>query len=95
MPPGSRPRRVVSAKTTPGAISAYYTPAFEPENLDPWQRLAEIIRARNPKKIAVNESPVFAFVDGLTSSNKALLVRAIGPELAIRTVPAERVILGS
>jgi hypothetical protein len=79
---------VVSAKTTPGAISAYDTPAFEPENLDPWQRLAEIIRARNPKKI-------FAFVDGLTSSNKALLVRAIGPELAIRIVPAERVILGS
>jgi hypothetical protein len=72
----------------------YYQAAWAPENLDPWQRLAQIIRSRNPKKIAVNESETFAFADGLSAANKALLVRSLGPEYAKRLVSAERLVVG-
>ena len=72
----------------------YYQAAWEPENLDPWQRLAQIIRARNPRKIAVDESETFAFADGLSAANKTLLVRALGPEYAKRLVSAERLVVG-
>lgn len=73
---------------------AYYQAAWEPENLDPWQRLATIVKARNPKRIAVNESQTFAFADGLSAANKARLVQAIGPEFAGRLVSAERLAVG-
>lgn len=72
----------------------YYQAAWEPENVDPWERLAAIVRARNPKKIAVNESETFAFADGLSAAHKARLVRALGPEFASRLVSAERLAVG-
>ncbi len=73
---------------------AYYQAAWEPENLDPWERLAAIVKARNPKKIAVNESETFAFADGLSAASKGLLARALGPEYAARIVSAERLAVG-
>lgn len=72
----------------------YYTAAWEPESLDPWDRLAAIVKARNPTRIGINESPTFAFADGLTASLKARLVRALGPELSTRLVSAERLAVG-
>jgi len=72
----------------------YYQAAWEPENLDPWQRLAAIVKARSPKKIAVNESDTFAFADGLSAANKKHLVQALGPEYAARIVSAERLAVG-
>ena len=72
----------------------YYQAAWEPEDIDSWQRLARIVRARNPKRIAVNESETFAFADGLSATNKTLLVRALGPEYAGRLVSAERLAVG-
>jgi len=75
-------------------FAAIYTPAWEPESLDPWERLARVIRERNPKKIAINESRTFAFADGLTADLKAQLVRALGPELAARLVSSERLAVG-
>jgi len=75
-------------------FAAIYKPAWEPEALDPWQRLAQVIQARNPKKIAVNESKSFAFADGLTAENKTQLVQALGPELAARLVSSERLAVG-
>ncbi len=62
--------------------------------LDPWQRLARIIKARNPEADRGERVGTFAFADGLSASNKALLVRALGPELAARLVSAERVAVG-
>lgn len=73
---------------------AYYQAAWEPEDVDAWQRLAAIVKARNPKKIAVNESETFAFADGLSAANKRLLVHALGPEYAGRVVSAERLAVG-
>lgn len=72
----------------------YYQPAWDPENIDPWQRLAQIIRARNPKKIAIDESETWAFADGLSASNKSMLVKVLGPEYAGRLVSAERLVVG-
>ena len=75
-------------------FSKYYTAAWDPESLDPWERLARIVRARNPKKIAVNESAVFPFADGLTASLKNRLVAALGSDLAGRLVSSERLAVG-
>ena len=75
-------------------FSDFYTPAWTPEDMDPWQRLARIIRERNPRKIAVNESVTFAMADGLSATNKALLVRALGPEYSKRLISAERLVVG-
>ena len=76
------------------AFADHYTPAFEPAGLDPWQRLGRLIRERNPRRIAVNESPTFAFADGLTAWSKAQLVQALGPDLAKRLVSSERLAVG-
>ena len=76
------------------AFPAYYGSAFEPASVDSWERLAQIVNARNPKTIAINESDTFAFADGLTASLKARLVKALGPEYAARLVPSERLAVG-
>jgi len=70
---------------------AVWNPEKEP---DQWQALAAQVRARNPKKIAVDESMTFAFADGLTASNKQLLVKYLGPDYARRLVSAERLVVG-
>ena len=76
------------------AFADFYTPAFEPADLTPWERLAAVVRARNPKAIAIDESDTFAFADGLTASHKACLVNALGPELSRRLVTGGRVAVG-
>ena len=73
---------------------AYYQAAWEPETIDSWQRLAQIVRARNPKRIAVNESETWAFADGLSAANKRLLLSALGPDYATCLVSAERLVVG-
>jgi hypothetical protein len=72
----------------------YYTPAWEPETLDSWTRLAALVRSRNPRTIAINESKTFPFADGLSATLKAELVQALGPEYAGRLVSSERLAVG-
>jgi Xaa-Pro aminopeptidase len=59
-----------------------------------FESLAEVIRARNPKKIGINTSEFWAFGDGLTASLKAKLEKALGPELTSRFVSAENLCVG-
>ena len=59
-----------------------------------WQALAKAVKERDPKRIGIDESDVFAFGDGLSASKKRLLVEALGPEYAKRLVPAERLAVG-
>jgi len=54
-----------------------------------WQRLAEIIKERNPKRIGINASRHWAFGDGLSAGLRDLLMETLGPELGKRVVPAE------
>lgn len=76
-------------------IGQLYRGVWNPEKEpNQWQALAAQVRARNPKKIAVDESVTFAFADGLTASNKQLLVKYLGPDYARRLVSAERLVVG-
>ena len=54
-----------------------------------WQRLAEILRERQPEKIGVNTSAHWAFGDGLSSGLRARLEVALDDDLRGRLVSAE------
>jgi Xaa-Pro aminopeptidase len=43
-----------------------------------WQVLKEVVEARNPSKIAINSSRVFAFSDGLTAGERDGMFEALG-----------------
>ncbi len=75
-------------------IGKLYPASWDPEKIDQWSRLAEIVKERNPSRIGINESDVFAFADGLSASHKARLVRALGPDFSRRLVSAERLAVG-
>ena len=75
-------------------IGGLYKAAWDPDKIGQWERLAEVVRERNPRRIGIDESGVFAFGDGLSASNKAALIRALGPELSKRLVSAERLAVG-
>jgi len=66
---------------------------WEPEKIGQWERLAEIIKERNPKRIGINESETFNYGDGLTATLKADLLKALPPEFAARLHSAERLAL--
>jgi len=61
---------------------------------DQWQALAKAVKERDPGRIGIDESDVFAFGDGLSASLKKRLVQALGPEYAKRLVGAERLAVG-
>ena len=61
---------------------------------DQWLALAKAVKERDPKRIGIDESDVFAFGDGLSASKKERLVQALGPEYAKRLVGAERLAVG-
>ncbi len=75
-------------------IGDLYKSVWDPEKIEQWKRLAEVIKERNPKRIGINESHTFAFGDGLSASHKAKLVEALGPDYAKRLVSAERLAVG-
>ena len=75
-------------------LADYYRPGWGDGTEEPWRRLARVVRERNPKRIAVDESKTFAFADGLSATLKAELLAALGPELAGRVVSAERLAVG-
>ena len=52
---------------------------------DQWQALAKAIKERDPQRIGIDESDVFAFGDGLSASLKKHLVQALGPEILEKT----------
>lgn len=77
-------RFTVSRYGLAGLFEAAWKPETQP---DQWQRLAEIVRERRPRRIAVNVSPASAFGDGLTKSQYDELAAALGDD-AKRIVPA-------
>lgn len=77
------------------AIGNLFEPAWVPEaQPDQWKRLAELIVARNPAKIAVNISSATAFADGLTHSQYQEFVTALPETLRARIVPGEELAVG-
>lgn len=75
-------------------IGELYPTIWKANEEDQWQALAKAVKERNPKRIGIDESDVFAFGDGLSASKKKLLVQALGPEYAKRLVGAERLAVG-
>ncbi|MCX6550620.1 MAG: M24 family metallopeptidase, partial [Acidobacteria bacterium] len=71
-------------------IGGIYTSVWEPEKIDQWVRLAEIVKERNPKRIGINESDTFNYGDGLTATLKKKLVAALPAEFQPRLQSAER-----
>jgi Xaa-Pro aminopeptidase len=71
-------------------IGSFYKTAWEPDKVDQWVRLGQIVKERNPKRIGIDESDTFNYGDGLTASLKAKLAAALPPEFAPRVKSAER-----
>jgi Xaa-Pro aminopeptidase len=71
-------------------IGGLYRSAWEPEKIDQWARLAEIVRERNPKRIGVDKSDTFNYGDGLSATLDARLMEALPSELRSRVGSAER-----
>ena len=67
-----------------------YQSVWDPDRIDQWARLAEIITERSPRKIGINESDTFTFADGLTASLKRKLLASLPQDFQARIQPAER-----
>lgn len=76
-------------------IGSLFKGAWNPEKQpDQWARVAEILREWDPERIGINVSETFGLADGLTSSEHALFLEALGPDLAARVHGAERLAVG-
>ncbi|WP_266365090.1 M24 family metallopeptidase [Tellurirhabdus rosea] len=59
-----------------------------------WEALVKIIQDRNPKKIGLNFSPIYAHADGLTFTEHGEFMQKLPAEYSRRIVPAERLAVG-
>ncbi len=76
-------------------IGDFFKKAWDKEKQpDQLARLAEIIRERDPKKIAINYSRDFALADGITYSEYTALMEALPQKLQERIVSGERLAIG-
>lgn len=92
-PGGGKPleRLTVSRYGLGGLFEPAWDPAKQP---DQWRRLVELIAERDPKRIAINVSPLTAFADGLTHSQHEAFMAALPPTLRSRVVPANELAIG-
>ncbi len=75
-------------------FGAFYEAAWEGGDLDAqWKRLGEVIRERNPKKIAIDTSRHWAFADGLTHALHGRLMEVLDAPLRSRIVSAENLVV--
>lgn len=71
-----------------------YEAAWEGGDLDAqWERLAELLRERDPRRIAIDVSREWPVADGLSHGLYQRLVEALGPRLSGRLVPAETLVV--
>ncbi len=69
-------------KTFYGAIQSYSEEGLKPH-------LQKYLQARNPKRIAINQSRTISMADGLTAELKAYLIDALGPSMSGRVTSSE------
>lgn len=71
-------------------LGGLFAPAWNPdEQPDQWAAVAEIIAARDPKKIAINSSDLTQFADGMTLSQYDRFMSALPAALHERVVSGE------
>lgn len=76
-------------------VGKSFKKAWDPqEQPDQWGRVAELIRERDPQKIGLNTSTVFALADGLSHSEYEGLRAALPAKYQKRLVSAERLAVG-
>lgn len=61
---------------------------------DQWKRLSEIIKERNPNKIAVNKSAHFGLADGISATHYEQLMSVLSKKEQDKVVSGERLALG-
>jgi Xaa-Pro aminopeptidase len=71
-------------------IGQLYKSVWEPDKVEQWARLAQIVKERNPRKIGIDESETFNYGDGITATLKRKLMAALPPEFVPRVQSAER-----
>jgi len=75
-------------------LGSLYETAWEGGDLDAqWERLGELVRERDPKRIGVNTSDTWPVADGLSHSLYEKLIDAVGPNLSNRIVPSESLVV--
>jgi len=75
-------------------IGSLFPTVWKAGEEDQWQALARAVKERDPKRIGIDESDVFAFGDGLSASLKKRLLQALGADTAKRLIGAERLAVG-
>lgn len=77
------------------AVGDIFKSEWNPERQpDQWRRAAELIKARDPKKIAVNYSSHFALADGITHTQFSDLKAALPAKYQSRIKSAEKLAIG-
>lgn len=72
-------------------LGGLFEPAWDPARQpDQWARLAEVIAARQPRRIAINSSPKTVYADGMTLSGYEQMIAALPPALRDRVVRDDR-----
>jgi Xaa-Pro aminopeptidase len=84
------PEGIERLSVSRGGIGQLYKAAWDPDRVDQWTRLGELIKDRSPKKIGINESDTFNYGDGITATLKKKFLAALPPEFQSRVQPAER-----
>ncbi len=75
-------------------IAKLYQGVWDPDKIDQWSCLANVVKERDPKKIGINVSETFAFGDGLSASHKNSLEKALGKKYSSRLHSAENIAVG-
>ncbi|KYG74778.1 metallopeptidase family M24 [Roseivirga ehrenbergii] len=76
-------------------VGPSFKSAWNPEEQpDQWARVAEIIRERNPKKIAVNKSKYFGITDGVVATDLEEFTAALNKKDQAKIISAEKVAIG-
>jgi len=71
-------------------LGGLFAPAWNPDaQPDQWKAVAEIIAARDPKKIAINSSDLYQFADGMTLSQYDKFMSALPPAMHERVTSGE------
>jgi Xaa-Pro aminopeptidase len=79
-------RLTVSRYGLGGLFAPAWNPADQP---DQWAAVAQIIAARDPKRIAINSSDLYQFADGMTLSQYERFMAALPAPLQSRVVTGE------
>lgn len=75
-------------------LGELYEPVWEGGDLNAqWQRLADLVEARDPSKIAVNVSDTWPVADGLSHGLYKKLTTALGDDLSKRLVSSENLVV--